>query len=145
MQQITAMLTLGLLLAGATGCSSPCQTAAADVSPRRWEASAEIRLENVDTVMLRNAALFLRCNDRFTEDTLTVRIAALSPDSLRFEEPFLLALTRTNGPAALMREYLVPYRHRIRLGRTGEYRFLITPIRPVRGVEAIGIQLSESR
>lgn len=136
------MVTGGLLLTGASGCTSPWQTAAADVSPRHWASPAEIRLENADTVTLRNAALFLRCNDRFTEDTLTVRIATLSPDSLRFEESFLLAVTRTNSPAALMHEYLVPYRQRMRLGRSGEYRFVITPTRAVRGVEAVGIRLS---
>lgn len=134
----------GLLLTGA-GCSSPGQTAAADVPASKWCGAVEIRLENADTLMLRDAALFLRCNDRFTEDTLTLRIATLSPDSLRFEEPFLLAVTRTNGPAALMHEYLVPYRRRIRLCRSGEYRFVITPTRAVRGVEAVGIRLTESR
>lgn len=141
---MVGLVTGGLLLTGAAGCSSPVQTAAADVSPRHWKRPAEIRLENADTVMLRDAALFLRCNDRFTEDTLTLRIATLSPDSLRFEEPFLLAVTRTNSPAALMHEYLVPYRRNLLLGREGEYRFVITPVRAVRGVEAVGIRFTKS-
>lgn len=133
-----------MLLAGGAGCTSPYQTSATDVSPWKWDEAAEIRIENADTVMLRDAALFLRYNDRFTEDTLTVRIATLSPDSLRYEEPFLLAITRTDGPAALMREALIPYRRRLRLDRTGEYRCIVTPVRPVRGVEAVGIRLSQS-
>lgn len=135
----------GIMLLTGIGCAAPDQTAATDVPPGRWEEAAEIRLENADTTTLRDAELFLRCNDLFAEDTLTVRIATLSPDSLRFEEPFLLAIPRTNGPAALMREYAIPYRRRIRLERPGEYRCMVIPSRPVRGVEAVGLRLSKSR
>lgn len=141
------IILYGMLLAGGLGsggCSAPDQTAATDVPARRWSEATEIRLENADTLTLRDAALFLRCNDRFAEDTLTVRIATLSPDSLRFEEPFLLAISRTEAPAAMMREFLIPYRRRIRPDRIGEYRFIVTPVRPVCGVEAVGIRLSKS-
>ena len=96
------------------------------------------------TVTLRDAAIFLRYNDRFTEDTLTVRITTLSPDSLRFEEEFLLAIVRTDTPAALQHETLIPYRRQIRLLREGGYRILVTPVRPVRGVEAVGVRLAKS-
>lgn len=138
------LLAGGVLLTAAGGCGSPYQTSAADVNPLRWEEPAGIRIENADTVTLRDAAIFLRYNDRFAEDTLTVRIATLSPDSLRFEEEFLLAIVRTGGPAALQHETLIPYRRRIRLLRNGEYRIFITPVRPVRGVEAVGVRLAKS-
>ncbi|MBD9136367.1 MAG: hypothetical protein KHZ60_05135 [Alistipes sp.] len=131
------------LLAGS--CISPHQSAATDVSPARWDSRAEIRLPNADTVSLRDAVIFLRCNDRFAEDTLTVRIATVTPDSLRFGEWFLLAIPRPEGPAALMREAVIPYRRRIRLTQHGDYRCSVTPVRPVRGVEAVGIDLQESR
>ncbi len=133
-----------MLLAGAGGCVSPCQSAATDINPAQWRHTAEIRIENTDTVTWRDAALFLRYDERFKEDTLTVRIAAVSPDSLRFEEYFLLAIPRTEGPAALTSEALIPYRIRLRLDRRGEYRWCITPVRNVRGVEAVGIRLSKS-
>lgn len=132
------------MLAGAGGCTSPWQTAAADVTPGGWEEPAEIRIENADTMTLRDADLFLRYDERFAEDTLSVRIATVAPDSLRFEETFLLAIPRNNGPAALTRESCIPYRRRIRLPKTGEYRFIVTPQRPVRGVEAVGVRLSKS-
>lgn len=138
------LLAGGVLLTAAGGCGSPYQTSAADVNPLRWEEPAGIRIENADTVTLRDAAIFLRYNDRFTEDTLTVRITTLSPDSLRFEEEFLLAIVRTDTPAALQHETLIPYRRRIRLLREGGYRILVTPVRPVRGVEAVGVRLAKS-
>jgi len=94
---------------------------------------------------LRDAVIFLRCNDRFAEDTLTVRIATVTPDSLRFGEWFLLVIPHPKGPAALMREAAIPYRRRIRLTQHGDYRCSVTPVRPVRGVEAVGVDLQQSR
>lgn len=138
-----AAAAVAALLAGS--CVSPHQSAATDVDPVRWDSRAEIRLPNADTVTLRDAVIFLRCNDRFTEDTLTVRIATITPDSLRFGEWFLLVIPRSEGPAALMREASIPYRRRICLTQSGDYRCIITPIRPVRGIEAIGIDLEKSR
>ena len=131
------------LLAG--GCVSPHQSAVTDVNPARWDSRAEIRLPNADTVSLRDAVIFLRCNDRFAEDTLTVRIATVTPDSLRFGEWFLLVIPHPKGPAALMREAAIPYRRRIRLTQHGDYRCSVTPVRPVRGVEAVGVDLQQSR
>ena len=131
------------LLAGS--CVSPHQSAVTDVNPARWDSRAEIRLPNADTVSLRDAVIFLRCNDRFAEDTLTVRIATVTPDSLRFGEWFLLVFPHPKGPAALMREAAIPYRRRIRLTQHGDYRCSVTPVRPVRGVEAVGVDLQQSR
>lgn len=107
-----------LLLSGVAGCASDSWSAAADVNPSEWAAGAGILFPNADSLARYDATLFLRCNDRFAEDTLTVRIAATTPDSLRSEELFLLAIPRTPSPAALVREAAVPYRRAIRLGRT---------------------------
>ena len=131
------------LLAGS--CISPHQSAVTDVNPARWDSRAEIRLPNADTVSLRDAVIFLRSNDRFAEDTLTVRIATVTPDSLRFGEWFLLVIPHPKGPAALMCEAAIPYRRRIRLTQHGDYRCSVTPVRPVRGVEAVGVDLQQSR
>ena len=141
-RHIAAAATAALL---AGGCVSPHQSAATDVDPFRWELGAEILLPNADTVTLRDAEVFLRCNDRFAEDTLTLRIATVPPDSLRFEEPFRLVIPRGESrPTPLMREIVVPYRIRMRFAQQGDYRCILTPTHPVRGVEAVGINLTKS-
>ena len=129
----------------AAGCVSPHGAVATDVNSASWRDSAPVTLANADTTTLRDIALFLRCNDRFAEDTLTVRIATVTPDSLRFGEWFLLVIPHPKGPAALMREAAIPYRRRIRLTQHGDYRCSVTPVRPVRGVEAVGVDLQQSR
>lgn len=75
-----------------------------DVNASGWDTPAAIVFTNTDTTTLRDMDLFLRYDDRMDEDTLTVRIAVVTPDSLRHEEAFRLVL-----PAAHTRP---PYRAR---------------------------------
>ena len=138
-------------VAAAGGCTQPFRSNAADTDPVSWKDPAGIVLANADTTSLRDLTLFLRCNDRFAEDTLTVRIRVRTPDSLQHEEPlrfeefFRITSPRTNGPAAIAREIAVPYRRRVRFAREGDYRMTIAPTRPVRGIEAVGIGTSDSQ
>lgn len=125
-------------------CITPRLSVAADTDPAAWHETAEMTLRNDDTLARRDLDLFLRCNDRFGEDTLTVHITLLTPDSLRFGEPFLLTLRHDRRTAALASEAVIPYRRRVRFGRTGDYRIRITPARPVRGVESVGIHIKTS-
>lgn len=138
----TLLVLLAALLAG--GCVSPHGAVVADVDATSWHAPAVIDLANTDTTTLRDMDVFLRCNDLFAEDSLTVRIAVLTPDSLRCEEPFVLTVPHAHTPAAIARETVLPYRRRIRFARTGDYRITITPGRPVKGVEAVGINIVKS-
>lgn len=93
---------------------SPHGAAVTDVNALGWEAPATIVVTNTDTTTLRDMDLFLRYDDRMDEDTLTVRIAVVTPDSLRHEEAFRLVLPAAHTPAALSREADLPYRRRIR-------------------------------
>lgn len=71
---------------------------------------------------LRDAKVFCAATSRFAEDTLTLRIATVTPDSLRFEEPFRLVIPRGESrPTPLMREIVVPYRIRMRFAQQGDY------------------------
>lgn len=120
------------------------QSLATDVDSGHWIQPATITLENADTTTLRDLTLFLACNNRFGEDTLSVRIATIAPDGIRFEEQFRLTLPHTDTPSAMMREAAVPYRRRVVFSRPGNYQINITPLRPVRGVEAVGINIVKS-
>ena len=128
----------------AAGCVSPHGAAVTDVNASGWDAPAAIVFTNTDTTTLRDMDLFLRYDDRMDEDTLTVRIAVVTPDSLRHEEASRLALPAAHTPAALSREADLPYRRRIRFARTGDYCITVTPGRPVKGIEAVGINIVKS-
>lgn len=127
-----------------TGCSSPSFSAVKDVNPSLWDSSVLITAQCTDTVTLRDIGLFLRTNDRFTEDTLTLRIRLLTPDTLRHDELLRLTLPHANTPAAIMRETNVAYRRRVHFARSGNYRLTIAPCRPVKGIEAVGVYIVKS-
>ena len=115
------------------------------VNSASWSDPAPLTLANADTTTLRDVNLFLRCNDRFAEDSLTVRIRVRTPDSLQHEEPFVMVIPPAHTPAAISREADIPYRRRVRFDRTGDYHLTITPCRPVEGVEAVGIHIVKSQ
>lgn len=132
----------GALLLGA--CQASRQIAVVDVDPASWNGPAGLSIENTDTVSLRDIELFVRCNDRFDQDTLTVRITTLSSDTLRCEELLPLYFPHIASAAALAREHIVPYRRRVCFSHVGCYRMTITPTRSVAGVEAVGISIGKS-
>ena len=145
-------LLTGLLLVGAAGiaggfagCTSPYQTAATDVNPAGWEQTAELRLENADTVTLRDLRLFIRCNESFTADSLPLQVMVLSPDSLRYEEHVTLRPVPGRHPAALNRVCEWPYRTRGRLTDTGDYRLVLRPGPPPQGLTAVGINIVKTQ
>lgn len=103
-----------------------------------------LTVPNTDTLTERDITLYLRLNERFDDDTLTLHVATLTPDSLRCEETVLLTAPHRTGPAALNRIAEAPYRHRAVFSRTGDYRIILTPCRSITGVEAAGIHLEHS-
>lgn len=98
-----------------------------------------------DTLARYDIEFFVRCNARFTEDTLTLRITTLTPDSLRCEEPLRLTVPSRSGAAALRREARATYRLRSRMAGPGTWCWLVAPDREVRGVEAVGVRIEKSK
>ncbi len=126
-------------LVSAVGCVTPHGSVAVDVDPAAWFRPAELGYENTDTTALRAMNIYLSCNNLFRVDTLTVEVATLTPDSLRHSEHFVLAIPAVESPAALRREVEIPYRRDVCLQRPGRYTITVTPVRRVKGVEAVGI------
>lgn len=126
------------------GCTTPYRSVVADVSARNWSEPVELLLPNTDTLDCYDWQLFIRNDERIAADTFTVRITVVSPDSLRFEELFLVRLPAQFTPAAVLRETLIDYRRNVRLFRSGDYRLTIEPLHPLQGIEAVGIQTVKS-
>lgn len=129
-----------LLWAG--GCVSPEQAFVTDVERFDPEHAALVRLENRHAYTRGELKIFLRTDDRFREDSLTVHVITFSPDSLRTEERHRLIIPRTKRINALKQVVEVPYRRDVLLQEAGNYYFRLTPTRTVVGVEAVGIRFS---
>ena len=144
------------------GCEAPGVSVVADIEGHAWSGPAILSLGNDDTLSLRDVALFMRCDPHFRDDTLTLRVELFAPDSLHFSEHFLFSPTGRvrpvselarleylppgkRAPVSLEREISALYRRRVRLGRMGDYRFVITPCRHVEGVGAVGLHIESSK
>lgn len=136
-RKMAGIMWLWPLLAG--GCASPCTTVVADVNPTPWQAAVAVSVANADTLSPRELYLVLRSNSAFADDTLTLRIGVCAPDSLCYDEPFLVHIPRARKASPLARESRIPYRSHVVLADTGIYRFTFTPVRSVRGIEAVGL------
>lgn len=135
------LLAVTAVCAAAGGCMAHTQCVAVDVDSRDWSRPALLSFTNSDTTTLRDLHLFIRCNERFEADSLPLRVMLLSPDSLRFEERFVLRTERGELPAARSRVCEAPYRSRVVLPDTGRYRLIIAPETPQNGIEAVGINI----
>ncbi len=135
----TSLIVLSLLLLG--GCSSDGVTIASDTDPALWRIPAQLSFENRDSLSLHSIELFARLNERFSEDTLTVRIETRSPDSMLFSEYHRLLFRLPTTASPLRRVTRIPYRRHVVLPRCGWYHVRISPTRRIAGVEAIGMQI----
>ena len=76
---------------------------------------------------------------------LCVAAADARNDSLRYEEHVTLRPVPGRHPAALNRVCEWPYRTRVRLTDTGDYRVVIRPVTPQQGIEAVGINIVKTQ
>lgn len=132
-----------LLAAALAGCTMPGRTAVAEIGGV-WKDPVELVLPNDDTTGCYDWQLFVRCDDRIATDSFTLRMTVSTPDSLRFSESVTVHRTPQPAPAPLLQETVVDYRRRVRLAARGNYRLRIAPLRPIEGIEAVGIQTLKS-
>ena len=136
-----AIACLTLLFTAA--CGTPPAVRMADTDPASWKRPVELLLPNDDTLALRDLTLILRSDARFDDDTLTLRLELVAPDTVRrYAERVLFRLPHRRTAAAVREEKLLPYRLAVRLADSGLYRLRIAPARPVRGIEAAGIRIT---
>lgn len=126
------------------GCGTGRQSYATDTDLKRWDCGAELLLPNIDTTTLRDISIFIYHTDDFREDSLSLRITTTTPDSLYHREELLFVPHHRRNAVGVSCEDVVTYRREVVFDRQGDYKITITPLRPVKGVAAVGIQLSKS-
>ena len=137
----------GMVLAAlfATGCGPHTQSEAVDFAAGMWTAAAVSAVAYPDTGNQRDLPPVTRRHMRFMADSLPLQVMVLSPDSLRYEEHVTLRPVPGRHPAALNRVCEWPYRTRVRLTDTGDYRVVIRPVTPQQGIEAVGINIVKTQ
>ncbi|MDE5636896.1 MAG: hypothetical protein K2J51_06495 [Alistipes sp.] len=142
MRRITAAAIAALL---ATSCLSEHQSFAVDIDSRCWTAPATLVVPNADTVTLRDVRLTLRHDLAFDGEPIGVTVRTVRPDSMQYEEHFVLHPSDDRRSAAAIHDTTQPYRLRVRFDREGDYRITLTPDRPAEGVLAVGVDIVKSK
>lgn len=120
-------------------CTAPEESYVTDVLHFDPDHTAIVKVKNHRAGARGELKIFLRVDDRFQEDSLTVKIVTYTPDSLRTEELHRLILPRGGRINALKQVLEIPYRRSVELREEGHYYFALTPTRSVEGIEAVGL------
>lgn len=133
------LLTTLAAMLGMVACISPERAFVVDTHLFDPENGAIVAVENHDTLARGELKIFLRTNDELQSDSLTLRIETFTPDSLHTSEYHRLILPKGDrvNPLRTLKE--IPYRRGVRLREAGTYYFTLTPTRPIKGIEAVGI------
>ena len=134
---------LAIVLLILSGCIAPQTTTMHDVNPREWSESVTIVVENDDTLALRRLSFVLRYNRSFRDEGIALDIDIIQPDAASFNEKVDLYPSRPYSPSSIAATETIAYRESSVLRQRGNYLFTITPLHPVRGVEAIGINIEK--
>lgn len=120
-------------------CTAPEESYVTDIKLFDPDHTALVKVTNHRAGARGELKLFLRADDRFQEDSLTIKIVTYTPDSLRTEELHRLILPRGGRINALKSVIEIPYRRGVELREQGHYYFALTPTRSVEGIEAVGL------
>lgn len=131
------------VLFAAAGCIAPQPTVVSDVNPQEWSEPVTLVVRNDDTLSMRTLSVVLRYNDDFRCDSLPLDIAVSLPDAGQFAERIVIRPEYPYSAAAVSTVENIAWRRRSVLGQNGYYLFTVRPALPVRGVEAVGINIEK--
>lgn len=109
------------------------------VNPNNWNNSAEIIYDNQQPNTILDISFFVRCNTDFDLDMMSVVISTESPNKEICIEPTTWLFDAEKAPNPTSTIQKIGYRSTCILNQVGEYKFSITPISAIKGVEAVGI------
>lgn len=124
-------------------CLAPQNTQMVVVDSSEWSQRAQIDVANSDTLSLRNIFVAVRTNSRFKSTTLPLKIEVLTPDGRIFSEEYSLSVPSAEGAKIVSQSVALPYRNDVVLSMSGRYIFVLTPLVPIKGVEAVGVVIND--
>ena len=112
-----------------------------DMQRCTWSGAEEFVYQNTDSLSKRDISIVVRYGNGYTADSVSLRILAISPDSMVTQEHFTLRIPRIKEVRPEEQTFL--YRKDVVLGRCGEYKFHIAPDTLVEGISSVGIMVGE--
>ena len=126
------------------GCTTAGRSYIADVDGGTWSGPVTLTVPNSDTLGLYDMSIALRHDGGHVGEKVAMTVRTVTPDSLCIEESLTVVLAGDGRSRSVRHEMMCPYRRSVRFAREGDYRIIITPKRPVSGVTAVGVDMSQS-
>ncbi|MGN0007813.1 MAG: hypothetical protein ACI35T_06925 [Alistipes sp.] len=137
MRPIVATLVLMLL----SGCIAPQNSVVRDVDSCEWSEPVTLVVDNDDTLSMRRLSFVIRYNADFRADVVGLKVNVIQPDAASFSESVSVYPLHTSSTSSVSTVETITYRESSVLRQRGSYLFTITPLHPVCGIEAIGINI----
>ena len=122
----------------------------APTDPTGWDIGSMrvVRFQNHDTLTPRDLTLFMVHDTRTADDAHTVKIEVEmhTPHGTKFSENITVGIDRPDQKNTINQSSRT-YRTKAILSDTGEYRIVLKnkALRPLRGVRAVGIEITDSK
>ena len=110
-----------------------------------WDRPVTVEIPNADTAGLYDLHIAMRHDGSGEGRTVGMMVRTVAPDSTWVEERVTLTVGDDGRSRSAQHEAECIYRRRVTLRREGEYRMTLTPVRAVRGVTAVGVELTPGR
>ncbi len=128
------------------GCISEHNSTFTAVEPEGWSAPAQLNIENVDTLTKRNITIYMRYRPSRELVELPLTITTTAPNGATASDEVTLYPARNKSSRWSSTQLLeVQYRINVVWSQTGRYRVEIEPKQEQRGVELIGINITQSK
>ncbi len=137
-------LTAACMALVMAGCISSHQSFVVDTSDREWSEAVSVVIPNSDTISLRDLRITLRHDGDFRGEKVEVTITTMRPDSLLFSEPMVLHLSDDGRSESALHDVVCEYRRDVLFDMVGDYRMVITPMKPQQGILAVGVDIVKS-
>ncbi len=133
------LMLISLIVVG--GCVASHQSVVTDIDVRGWSDTECIVMNNSDTSTLRDIELFARYSPSLVDDSVTLSINTISPDSTTYSEELKIYFDSSMNERSASKMGIYPYRRRVVWRQLGSYQIEITPSAHVKGIEAMGINI----
>ena len=138
------LATIVACAAALCGCATAVDSYVTEIHGGVWSDPVEVILPNRDTLGLYDLRIALRHDGRLVGERVEMTVMTVTPDSLWVEERMTMTLADDGRSRSLQHEASGIYRRNVRFAHEGCYRMIIAPVRPVCGVEAVGVDMSKS-
>ena len=120
-------------------CMSGTESIVADVSPAGWSEPVEMQYSNTDTLTLKQLQLTLRHGETTGQATGRYVVETISPSGAAVRDTLTISILPDTQRNRLGEAWATI--RGVRFAETGDYRFVVHPLRNTSGVWSVGIDL----